>query len=240
MLYKNSDLPKGSLEKPYIYTNFVSTVDGKIQVLTDWRSYWPIGSNTDHEVLTELRSFSDVLIHGSGTARLSPFVTKVQNPNLTKLRKSLGKNEILPYAVLSNNPDKKLISNLKNYTSGKAILFTNKKSKIPPGTSLHLSVVRVGGSKIEIEEVISYLTTKLKSKRILMEGGPTLFGSFLEKELIDEIFLTVAPKIFGNEPGKTLSLVENKLFPKEKVVNLNLASAKQIGNELYLRYKLVR
>ena len=240
MLYKNSDLPKGSLEKPYIYTNFVSTVDGKVQVVTDWKSYWPIGSETDHKVLTELRAFSDVLIHGSGIAKLSPFVTKVQNPYLKKIRTSLGKNEILPYAVLSNNPDKKLISHLKNYAGGKALLFTSKKSIVPEDYDLHVNLVRVGQDKIDIKEVVNYLTTKLKAKRILMEGGPTLFGSFLEKELIDEIFLTVAPKIFGNETEKTLSLVENRLLPKEKVINLNLASVKQIGDELYLRYKLVK
>ena len=116
MLYKNKDLPKGSLRKPFVYSNFVSTIDGKVQVLNNWESYWPIGSKNDHNVLTELRALSDVLIHGSGLAKLSPLVTKVQNPDLIRIRKKLKKNETLPYVVLSNHPDKNLISHLYDRT----------------------------------------------------------------------------------------------------------------------------
>lgn len=76
-------------------------------------------------------------------------------------------------------------------------------------------------------------------KNILVEGGPTLLGSFLKKNLMDEIFLTIAPKIFGSEKGSTLTLVENYLFPKEAIKKLKLLSVKQIENELYLRYKVL-
>jgi len=105
---------------------------------------------------------------------------------------------------------------------------------------LHVNLVRVGQDKIDIKEVVNYLTTKLKAKRILMEGGPTLFGSFLEKELIDEIFLTVAPKIFGNTKDATLTLVEGKLFLPKNIKNLKIVTVKQIGDELFLRYKITK
>ncbi len=73
-----------------------------------------------------------------------------------------------------------------------------------------------------------------------MEGGPILLGSFLAENLLDEIFLTVAPKIFGNEPGKTLTLVESRLFPADEIRNLNLISVKQIEEELFLRYRILK
>src|SRR3989344_8950713 len=130
MMYEDKDLPKGSSKKPYIYTNFVTTIDGKVQILNNWKDYWPIGSKSDHEVLTELRALSDVLIHGSGTARLSPFVTKVQSAKLRNIRKSLNKRQILPYVVLSNNPDNRLIGHLKNYRGRRAYLVTNDSVNI--------------------------------------------------------------------------------------------------------------
>lgn len=239
MLYENSDLPKGSLKNPYIYTNFVSTVDGKVQVVPNWKSYWPIGSNTDHKVLTELRAFSDILIHGSQTAKSFKFVSSIQTSNLEAIRKSRGVSIHLPYIITSNHPDQDLLDNLNNPKSKKAYLFTNQKARLPKNTEKIVSLVRFNEDKVKLKNILSFLGKHFGAKRILVEGGPSLVGSFLDEGLINEIFLTITPKIFGNEKGKTLSLVEGKLFPAEKIKNLKLISVKQVDNELFLRYKLV-
>lgn len=75
-------------------------------------------------------------------------------------------------------------------------------------------------------------------KNVLVEGGPTLLGSFLKENLIDEIFLTIAPKIYGSKPGKTLTLVEGYLFPKNSTKKLELLSIKPVGDELFLHYEV--
>lgn len=75
-------------------------------------------------------------------------------------------------------------------------------------------------------------------KRVLVEGGPTLLGSFLEGDLLDEIFLTIAPKIYGTKAGTTLTLVEGILFPKNSTKKLRLLSVKPIGDEVFLHYKV--
>ncbi len=160
MIYQDKDLPKGSLDNPYIFTNFVSTVDGKVQVIENWKSYWPIGSKTDYQGLTELRAFSDVLIQGSGTAKLFPIVKTIQTPKLASLRNSLGKYKILPFVVLSNNPNGELINMLRNSDGEKAYLITSKKSNVPKSTDLAVNLVRVGDNKIELREVLSFLTKK--------------------------------------------------------------------------------
>jgi len=239
MLYSNNDLPEGSVIKPYIYTNFVTTVDGKVQVKADWKSYWPIGSEIDHKVLTELRAFSDVLIHGSQTAKSFKFVSSIQTPNLEAIRKSRGVSTHLPYIIMSNHPDKDLLDNLKNPKGGKAYLFTNRKARVPKYTEKIVSLVRFNKDKVKLKSIESFLGKHFGAKRILVEGGPSLLGSFLEEDLISEIFLTITPKIFGNEPGKTLSLVEGRLFPSEKIVNLDLISIKKLKSELFLRYKVI-
>lgn len=50
---------------------------------------------------------------------------------------------------------------------------------------------------------------------------------------------TMTPKIFGNEAGKALTLVENRLFSAAKIKNLKLISIKQVGDELFLRYRII-
>ncbi len=238
MLYKDKDLTEGEGDKPFIYTNFVSTVDGKVQVLENWKSYWPIGSRKDYEVLVELRSLADVTIHGSSNAKTYRFVKTIQTPLLKELREKRGVNEALPYIVLSNHPDISLVENLKNPDGAKAYLATSKKAVVPEETEKFVNLIRVGEERIDLKELVTKLASDLNAKRILVEGGPNLLGSFFTENLIDEVFLTVTPKIFGNQPGKTLTLVEGVLFPADKVRHLKLASVKQIEDELFLRYKV--
>ena len=88
---------------------------------------------------------------------------------------------------------------------------------------------------------LSKLVSELKEKgykNILVEGGPNLLGSFLKENLIDEVFLTLAPKIYGNEKSSTLTLVEGYLFPSEAIIDLSLLSIIRIEDELFLRYKV--
>lgn len=192
MVYPNLKFPKRT-GRPFFYTNFVSTVDGKVQVLRDSEDYWPIGSKVDHQVLMELRAYADCLIHGKNLFNEFGNITRqsLQEDKFKALREKLGKNPELPYIVGSHDL-KQLSKDL--YKKG--------------------------------------------YKNILVEGGPTLLGSFLKMDLIDQIFLTLAPKIFGNENTSTLTLVEGYLFPKKSIKKLNLLSVKRFGNELFLRYEV--
>lgn len=191
MLYPNLNFPSVP-GRPFFYTNFVQTVDGKVWVKA--QGYWPIGSRTDYQVLTELRTYADCLIHGKNLYKEFGGITKksLQKKEFKDSRLKLGKNPDLPYLVGTHDL-KKLSGDL--YKKG--------------------------------------------YKNVLVEGGPTLLGSFLKENLIDEIFLTIAPRIFGTEPGKTLTLVEGILFKPAKIKQLKLLSVKKKEDELYLRYCLV-
>ncbi|MBI4038985.1 RibD family protein [Candidatus Daviesbacteria bacterium] len=197
MLYPDLKFPKPPKYRPFFYTNFVSTVDGKVAVKK--KGYWPIGSRLDYQVLTELRAYADCLIHGGNLARefgrqTRASLKKVQFKNL---RQKLGKDPILPYFIVSNDPS-------------------------------------VGE---KFETAVKTLKEKCY-KHVLVEGGPTLLGSFLRSNLIDEIFLTISPKIFGSKKNLSLTLAEGYLFPPKATKILKLLSVKQLGNELYLRYQV--
>ena len=42
-------------------------------------------------------------------------------------------------------------------------------------------------------------------RTVLCEGGPTIFGALLQEDLVDELFLTLAPKLAGGGRGPTIS-----------------------------------
>ncbi len=190
MLYPDLKFPKKE-NRPFFYTNFVQTVDGKVAVKKD--GYWPIGSKTDYQVMIELRAHADALIHGKNLYQEFGSITQasINKSSFKKIRQNLGKNLELPYIQATHNL-KDLVGDLQ----------------------------------------------KKGYKNILVEGGPTLLGSFLKAGLLDEIFLTIAPKIYGTEMGSTLNLIEGYLFPNNSIPKLNLISIKVIKNEIFLRYRM--
>lgn len=73
-------------------------------------------------------------------------------------------------------------------------------------------------------------------RRILCEGGPTLFGALLADKLVDEVFLTLSPLL----AGRGLSLVEGvDLLPDVRVAG-TLAGVRRHGSHLFLRYLFAR
>lgn len=82
----------------------------------------------------------------------------------------------------------------------------------------------------EPEKVLEELE-KMGFKRALLGGGTGLNTLFLQKKLINEIILTVEPKIFGSGLS---------LFNDDFDINLELLELKKINNNSYLvRYKVV-
>ena len=84
----------------------------------------------------------------------------------------------------------------------------------------------------DLESLVEELNDK-GYKHVLVEGGPNLLGSFLKIGLIDEIFLTIAPKIYGSRPNSTKTLIEGILLPPNKL-KLKLISVNKIKDELFL------
>ena len=239
MIYPKLQFPAPH-NRPYFYTNFVQTVDGKVQVTADPKSYWPIGSKVDYQTLLELRAHADVLIHGKRTTTWTRTLDSLGGKPFQKRRKELGKTSDLLYAVVSAHPEDTLIPYLDAPPDGvTATLLTTDTAIVSPKLADTVPTVRTGKEQVDIDAISRYFHLQ-KYKLVLVEGGPTLLGAFLANDMIDELFITIAPKIIGSLPGQTLSLVENQLFPPAKVKNLKLISAIPYSDELYLRYQMVR
>ena len=209
MIYEHLEFPKPE-GRPFFYSDFVMTVDGKVQVLKDTDDYWPIGSANDQQVLRELRAYADVLVHGRNSADMAGrrTVNGLRRTEFRQLRQALGKHPDLPYYVV-----------------------TSRSENLPD-----IPATFVGPDLRALSQDLH----QRGLQNILVEGGPTLLGSFLKENLLDEIFLTITPKIFGSQKDATLTLVEGVLFPPDEVKRLELISLKQIESELFLRYQVVR
>jgi riboflavin biosynthesis pyrimidine reductase len=68
-------------------------------------------------------------------------------------------------------------------------------------------------------------------RALLCEGGPTLHGALQAEGLVDELFLTIAPKLSGGEAPRILE------GPLLEVAELELAWLLEDDGELFARYR---
>jgi riboflavin biosynthesis pyrimidine reductase len=76
----------------------------------------------------------------------------------------------------------------------------------------------------------------LDARLVLSEGGPHLLGELVASDLLDALFLTVAPQLVGrDEPGR-LGLVEGLALPPSGGRWAELQSIHRSADHLFLRY----
>jgi riboflavin biosynthesis pyrimidine reductase len=76
-------------------------------------------------------------------------------------------------------------------------------------------------------------------RRILSEAGPTVLGSLLAADAVDELFLTLSPLVAGRaERERRLGLVEGQVVLPEMRIAGRLTSVRRHREHLFLRYRL--
>lgn len=206
-------------DRPFLFTSFVSTIDGKI-IVKD-KGYWPIGTKEDYHYFTYLRAHADAIVDAKNTAlQFGKYTIKTIHDEIYQsFRKELGKRDKPEYIVLASNPNEELRLVLENDHGFETTILTPEKDT----------------RRVSISQLIHYLKEK-GHKHVFIDGGPTLIAQLLQEKVLDEIHLTIAPKIFGSLPDKTLTMVEGILFSPDRVPQFELVSVDKIGNEVILRY----
>jgi riboflavin biosynthesis pyrimidine reductase len=195
-------------ERPLVAMNFVATVDGRATI--EGRS-GPIGSDSDTEMLVGLRSRFDAVMIGAGTMRAERYGP--MKPLLVLVSGRLD----LPWDAPLFTAD------------GEVLIFTASETE-PPETVASVEVVRHEGA-VNLGEALRYLRQERGIRALLSEGGPHLHAQMQADGLVDDLFLTTAPKLSG---GGAPRIVEGSL---PKLVGLGLAWLLEDDGELFARYR---
>ena len=210
-----------------VYANFVATIDGVVALpaLRQSNKLIADASQADRFVMGLLRACADVVLVGSGTLRGSPNASwSPEGPfpdaadALRELRRRLGLSERPAVAILTTG--RSLPVGHPILERAPVVLTTEAGAERLGPTLPGAEVVAVaGGDLVDARAAIEALRARGYG-RILSEGGPNLFGSLLEAELVDELFLTVSPLFAGRSAvaGGVFSLVEGvELLPDRRV-----------------------
>jgi riboflavin biosynthesis pyrimidine reductase len=209
--YRDLTFPPAPSDRPFVYINMVSTIDGKI--LTGHRDepVMDLGSAVDHRVMRHLESIADAIMLGAGSLRATPGLHYPAGP----LRIVVSASGRLPF----ERP-----------------FFVQSPSETFVATDAHVSlpegVRRLPG---DLRACLASLRRDFGVRRLLCEGGSELNASLLALDLVDELFLTLAPKVKLGRDVPTYA--DGEPLSRANVQAYSLVECHRIEDEVFLRYR---
>lgn len=235
-----------------LVSNFVASVDGVASLgLADGTDSSTIAARSaaDRLLMAMLRAACDTVLIGAQTLRTTPghrwtgvALQPDRADDLRAYRAALGRDGAPALAVVSASgrlPDHPALR-----TPGSDVLvITTARGEAQArqaGTSARVAVVGEGGA-ISGHDIVDALARELGPRLTLSEGGPTLMGSLFEAGAVDELFLTLSPRLAGRAPGdRRPGMVAGWEAPPDALRALSLRSLRRSGDHLFLRYGVIR
>jgi riboflavin-specific deaminase-like protein len=215
-------------ERPYVITNFVLTLDGRATIAG--RSA-PIGSGADTAMLLGLRTRVDAVMIGAGTMRAERYGRPVGDPARRERREREGLSGDPLMILVSGRLDLPWDAPLFTEGGGRILICTASETD-PPETQTEVLVNRSEGM-VDLGEALRRLRAEHGVRALLCEGGPHLHAQLIDAGLVDELFVTHAPKLAG---GEGPHLVEG-LSESERRLELVWLLHEEATGELFGRYR---
>lgn len=214
-------------DRPTVATNFAATVDGRATI---GGVSGPIGSDADTEMLARLRTRFDAVMIGAGTMRAERYGRVVGGQEEREHRERLGLPHDPLMVIVSGRLDLPWDAPLFTAGGGRVLVFTASEAE-PPETATSLRVVRHEG-EVDVAAALRHLRRELGVRALLCEGGPHLHAQLWAAGLVDELFLTTAPKLTGADAPR---IIEGPSLPTPTA--LELAWLLEHEGELFARYR---
>ncbi len=193
----------------------VSTLDGKIITGERNESVHDLGSKTDKVLMKRIEAAADAVLLGAETLRAAQ---RSWNPNSdTRIVVSKSGNVPLDSGYLSN---------------GTPIVVVPKSATVgypPPIQKLSLGI-----DSVDFEALAGHLFDN-GVRNLLVLGGSEINAQFFRAGLVDEIFLTLAPKIKLGRDVPTIA--DGEPLARAEIQKFGLIETHQVEDELFLRYR---
>ncbi|MFZ4507101.1 MAG: RibD family protein [Fimbriimonas sp.] len=194
----------------------VSTIDGKTVTGGREDHVLDLGSKTDHLLMRRITDQCDAVLVGAQTLRATP---TNWNPG-TRFRLVVTRSGNLDFAA--------------QYFSSGGVVVTPASTQVdvPEGVDRW----HFGETKLDFKALLGELRAR-GVHRLLILGGSEINAEFLRRDLVDELFWTVAPKIrLGRDlPG----YAGGEPLTREMVQPYHLVESHIVADEVFLRYRRI-
>src|SRR5262249_7920395 len=118
------------------------------------------------------------------------------------------------------------------------IMLTTKRApqkRLAPLRELVDEIRISGGSEIDFRAALHWLRAKWNIQRLLCEGGGELNDALFRAGLVDEVNVTICPKIFGGRSAPTIA--DGMGFHKlAEAAQFKISSKKALKGELFTTF----
>lgn len=217
-------------ERPYTIVNFVAGVDGRASF--GGRS-GALGDDGDRTIFHCLREQADAVLAGTVTIRTEGYGRILGKPERRERRVDRGLSPEPLAAIISRSGEIPTGTPLFAEPEARIVVFSSSELDLDSATA-QITEVHLDPGEMTLTTALRRLRADFGVRLLLCEGGPTLFNAMLREQLVDELFLTLAPKLTGGgtEPGITAG----PEFPTPQ--ELELRWLLERNNSMYLRYAL--
>lgn len=221
--------PQPNPARPYVYTNFVSSLDGRIAIANqghgthgvpasianrrDWRLYQELAGRADL-IITSGRFIRQTLA-GEEQATL-PISQEKEYEDIAAWRKQEGLGIQPDIAILSASLDIP-VDTLKQYSDRKVIVVTGSRADKKKTAKLQdagFEVLRVGESQyVDGKEMIASLGSR-GYQSIYAVAGPSVCNTLVTAQVLDRLYLTISHQLLSGNKFDTF-LSGNALAPAQ-------------------------
>jgi len=214
------------------------TADGKLAPAN--RIFVPFGSKRDRELLLELRSQADAVMSGARTVDLSPVNLGPGPARFRRKRLQQGLFEYNLRIVVSGSGSVDPNAEIFRHRFSPIILLTSERisdRRLKNLRKVADDVKICGKMEVDFVAACGWLRREWGVKRLLCEGGGELNEGLLRAGVVDEIYVTLCPFIFGG--GIAPTLADGQGVKKlSEAIKLSVKTRKRIGDELFLVYRV--
>ena len=222
-------------QHPFVFATFAMTADGKVTT----RTLAPVDftSREDKLHLFRQRALADAVLIGHTSLKRDN--VRLGLPAELQEARIKRKQSPAPLRVIVSN-EGRIGDRLKIFQSdiSPIIIFSTKRmlrkyqKALANKATLHLS----DAEHVNLPVMLETLRSKYNVRRLACEGGPTLFRALLERGLIDQLNLTIAPYMFGGVKAPTLTGLSKEFLPAS--MHCTLINMRVIGDECFLTYRI--
>ena len=214
------------MKRPEIILVIASSLDGRIALPQGGETH--LGSEYDKKLLNKSLTKVDATLFGSGTLKAHQSTFLIRKKNFLKNRQEISANQ--PISVIAGNSE--------NFSK------SWRYFKQPIRRWLISSNRIIKDSKVNFDKILFYENSWLQTlnilkkegiKKIALLGGAKLIESFFKEDLIDEIKITICPKVIGGRYAWIPYKEKNEIFNFENRWKIKMTKVLKT-NEIFIHY----
>jgi len=228
-------MTKSKHQCPFVVATFAMTADGKVTT----RELAPVDftSREDKLHLFRQRALADAVLIGHTSLKRDN--VRLGLPAELQEARIKRRRSRCPLRVIISNKGR-IDHRLKIFQSDISPIIIFSTKRMPQKTQNALSkkaILHLSDSRhVDLAAMLETLRSEYKVCRLACEGGPTLFRALLERDLIDQLNLTIAPYMFGGAKAPTLTGLSKEFLPAS--VHCSLTDMRTVGDECFLTYRI--